>query len=320
MIASSTASLACAPLDMSFDIDRLTADLQSLQARQWRLNRPISTEGLMAEQRHDWRVLSVRAPGGDADRTDAGGPGMVGFADTPWLAHTPYIARLLAEIPAELRAVRLMALGPGAQIHEHRDGNLGIPWGTGRLHVPIVTNPRAVTVFEGQEYHWQAGQLWYGDFDRPHYVANRGEQTRVHLVIDCAVSVPLLKLFPPAFTGGLEWSEVLLSREPVPLNFSELARYRCRFPAPARFLDWSQDGCADDDLAASIDVVAGELVFSVGGQPQFSLVHVGAGEFRPQGWTDERTIRPADGASHIRFIVRRGSSVKEWIRPTERAC
>jgi hypothetical protein len=318
MTAAFTALPACVPLDLRCDTDRLTADPRSLQVRQRRLNRPISSEGLMAEELHDGRVLSIRAPGGSPDRTDAGGPGMVGFADAPWLARTPYFAEILAGIPAELRAARLMALGPGARVHEHRDGNLGMPRGRTRLHVPLVTNPGAVTVFEGREYHREAGRLWYGDLGRPRYVADRGEQTRIHLVIDCTVSLALLKLFPPAFTDGLVWSEVLLSRDPVPLNLAEMARYRCRFPVPAAFLDWSQDGCADDDLAASIDVVAGELVFSVGDQPRFSLVHAGAGEFRPQGWTDERTIRPTDGTSRIRFLVRRGSSVREWTRPAQR--
>jgi hypothetical protein len=256
----------------------------------------------------------LRAPGGDPERTDAGGPCLVDFADTPFLSEAPRFASLFAGIPARLRAVRLMTLGPGAQVYEHRDGNVGIPWGRARLHVPVLTNPLAVTAFEGREHVWDAGRLWYGDFDRPHYVANRGADPRIHLVIDCVLSVPLLELFPAAFRDSLQWSEVLLSREPVPLNRFELDGYRCEFPSPATFLDWSQDGCADEDLAAGVDVSEGRLVFTLAGRPVFGLVHVGAGEFRLTGWTDERTIRLAPGASQVRFLLRKGSTIQEWIR------
>lgn len=305
---------ACTPLDRRYDVTRLAADLRTLRAQPWRRNRSVGADGLMDEEQEDWQILPLHSPGGSAERTDAGGPGLADFAGTPWLEHAPAFADLLAGIPAPLHAVRLMSLGPGAQIYEHRDGNLGIPWGTVRLHVPVLTNPGVVTAFEGREFHWEAGLLWYGDFDRPHYVVNRGDEDRIHLVIDCLVTTPLLRLFPRSFTDALAWSEVLLSRDPVPLNPFELAGYRCEFRVPAAFLDWSQDGCAEEDLEASVGVDGDQLVFSVHGEPRFGLEHVGSGEFRPRGWSDERTLRLASDGSEVMFIVRRGSTAVQWSR------
>jgi Aspartyl/Asparaginyl beta-hydroxylase len=317
MTTGPLAMSACMPLERRYDVERLTADLRRLQDQPWGLNRSVGSGGLMDEEQDDWRILPLRSPGGRTERTDAGGPGLASFADTPWLAGAPAFAELLASIPAPLRAVRLMALGPGAQVDEHRDGNLGMSWGRARLHVPVLTNSAAVTAFEGSEYHWEAGVLWYGDFDRPHYVANRGSQSRIHLVIDCLVTVPLLGLFPQSFRDALAWSEVLLYRDPVPLNPFELAGHCCRFRVPATFLDWSQDGCADEDLGAAIGVEGGQLVFSVSGEPRFGLEHVGSGEFRMRGWSDERTVRLARGGSAVTFIVRRGSTLAQWTRPAE---
>jgi Aspartyl/Asparaginyl beta-hydroxylase len=307
---------ACVPLERHYDVDKLTADLSRLRdARTWGLNRSVGADGLMDEEQEDWRILPLRSPGGSPQRTDAGGPGLRDFADTPWLAQAPAIAGLLAGIPAPLHAVRLMALGPGARVYEHRDGNLGIPWSTVRLHVPLQTNPGVVTAFEGSEHHWAAGRLWYGDFDRPHYVANRGGDDRIHLVIDCLVTVPLLELFPRSFLDALAWSEVLVSRDQVPLNPFELTGYCRTFPVPSEFLDWSQDGCPDEDLQAGIGADDGHLVLSVAGEPRFGLEHVGSGEFRPLGWSDERTLRLPPGGGHVTFTVRKGSSVTQWSRP-----
>jgi hypothetical protein len=311
---------ATVPLLRRYDTEPLIADLHRLREQSWGLNRSVGADGLMDEEQEDWRILPLVSPGGSTGRTDAGGPGLADFAATSWLAHAPALADLIAGIPATLRAVRLMALGPGAQVYEHRDSNLGIAWGYLRLHVPVQTNAGAVTAFQGQEHHWTAGQLWYGDFDRPHYVANRGGEDRVHLVIDCLVNLALLELFPASFRDSLAWSEVLINREPVPLNPFEQAGYRCRFQAPATFLDWSQDGCAVEDFPAAVGVEDGRLVLSVAGEPRFGLEHVGSGEFRPLGWSDERTLRLTrtdGGVSAVTFAVRKGSDVTRWSRPAE---
>lgn len=65
---------------------------------------------------------------------------------------------------------------------------------------------------------------------------------------------------------------------------------------------------------------AGAGVLGVGGpggagsaaQAQGGLVHVGAGDFRLRGWVDERWLHA--GAEQVRFGVREGRSVRDWVR------
>jgi hypothetical protein len=307
------------PLDLLFDADRMAAEVQALDDLPWRLNRPLSQGGLGPEEDFDWRIISLRGPGGDPLRTDPGGPGLEEHADTPFLARCPYHAEVLAAIPAPLRSARLMALGAGAHIHEHCDGKLSYPWGTMRLHVPVITNPGAMITVDAREYHWEAGRLWFADFDRLHQVRNTGRERRVHLVIDCMPTRALLALFPADYLRQIPWRDVLFARDPVPLQAYELEAFRCRFLMPARFPEWSDEPVAGeaDNLPAAINVDGGSLVLEVDGTPMFRLVHLGSGEFRLLGWTEERTLHIDLTSRHpvVRFWTRSGHGRFEWTRP-----
>lgn len=92
---------------------------------------------------------------------------------------------MLGTFRCPLLSVRLLRLGPGALIKEHRDPMLGLDYGEARLHVVVSTNPGVTCRIDGTEQHWAAGECWYADFNRPHSFANRGETERVHLVLDC---------------------------------------------------------------------------------------------------------------------------------------
>ncbi len=306
-----------APLALRFDVARLQADLDVLRHEHWGAQRPYGQDGLLPAVDIDWRILPLRSVGGDPQRTDPGGAGLTDFADTPWLAKAPYLGQVIAAVPAPVRSVRLMALGTGTTVHEHRDGKYGFAWGTLRLHVPIQTNSGCVVVIDGRSRHWEAGRLWFGDFGRLHYVANTGDRTRVHMVIDCLVSREIVELFPPDFRERLPRSEVVFARDPVPLTAAELARFRCRFTVPGDFPQWSEEETtAEPDVEGAIEVRDGRLVLAVAGQPAFGLVHLGLGEFRLVGWSEERTIL-VDADSAVRFRTREGRRLREWIRPAE---
>jgi hypothetical protein len=307
------------PLLPTYDVNRMAAEAQSLRDLRWQAQRAYGSDGVFRETGIDWRILPLRAPGGDPDRTDPGGAGLVGHADTPYLDRAPYFAEILAGIPAPLRSARLMALGPGAQIEEHRDGKCGFPWGVARLHVPVITNPGAEVVIDGQSRHWDAGRLWFGDFNRPHYVRNTGDQPRVHLVIDVMVTRALLELFPATYRQELPLMDVLFAREPVPLRDDDLAGLRCTLPVPAQFPQWSEDEEEYEpgpDRAGAVDMVDGIPVLSLDGQPCFGLVHTGLGEFRFEGWTEERTLHLdlSGPEPRARFRTRNGHRLTEWIR------
>src|SRR4051794_22168287 len=120
-----------ARLSLDFDPTELLADLSVLRERPWTQPRIYSGEGVGRDAtKLDWRSLPLRSIGGDDGRTDPGGPALQEFADTGWLAKAPYLASVLSKIPAPLRCVRLMALGPGAESPFHSDTKCGLPWGT----------------------------------------------------------------------------------------------------------------------------------------------------------------------------------------------
>src|SRR5206468_3923398 len=57
------------------------------------------------------------------------------FADTPALNRLPHVREVLAAFRCRLRTARLLSLGPGSRIFEHRDPGLGLDSGEARIHV-----------------------------------------------------------------------------------------------------------------------------------------------------------------------------------------
>lgn len=310
-----------APLGLSFDAARLAAEVKGLADLTWRPNRPVHQNGLGEEDTFDWKIIPLRGPTGNVRRTDPGGAGLEDHLDTPVLDRCPYHAEVLAAVPAPLHSARLMALGAGAETHEHSDGHTNFPWGFLRLHIPIVTQPGAELTVDGQTYHWEAGRLWYADFDRLHIARNRGAERRIHLVVDTVPTPELMALFPAGFLDELPWSDVLMAREPIPLQPFEQLALRCQVDIPANFPDWSDDSGADpdDSLPGSVEVRDGRLTLCIAGEPRFGLVHIGNAEFRLQGWTEERTIvLDLDRAQPVaRFRVRCGRRLDEYLRPAK---
>lgn len=313
-------------LERTFDPERLRADLREISDHQWKRQRYFSEAGLGTAVSYDWTVLPLRSPGGSADRTDPGGPGLLEYRDTPWLARTPYFAEALDAIPAPKRAVRLMALGPGAATRRHNDTKYGFPWGALRLHIPLVTLPEAILEFDGpqgeREVHcWQPGTLWFGNFCRPHRISNTGDAVRVHLVIDTYATPELVELFPEELRGMLTEPHVRFVRPERPLGAEEARGYQCAFALPRPFADWEDDEeflTSTDTAPAAVAWHDGQLVLEVDGTPTIALVHVGDGEFRFRGWTDERALRvdlAPSGEGTVTLLNRCGETVRSVSRP-----
>ena len=102
----------------------------------------------------------------------------------PWLRDVRW-QQGLRDLPLEIVSARLLRLGPGGQIHEHRDYDLGEPDADLRLHIPLLSPPQVDFLLEGQRMPMAAGECWFLDLSRPHRVDNRDTRTRVHLVLDC---------------------------------------------------------------------------------------------------------------------------------------
>jgi quercetin dioxygenase-like cupin family protein len=109
------------------------------------------------------------------------------YTDTELLERCPAVRSVLAQLECPLQTVRLLRLGPGAEIREHRDHRLGYADGEVRLHLPITSGPDVTFWVDGEVVPLAEGELWYLDLSRMHRVVNAGDSDRVHLVVDCVV-------------------------------------------------------------------------------------------------------------------------------------
>jgi hypothetical protein len=168
-------------LPLHFDAARLQADLARVPSLEWQshFNQRIY-EG-------DWSGAPLRAVPGSSIPMFSD-PNAPTWEDTPLLQSCDYFQQILASFRCPLLSVRLLRLGAGAVIKEHRDHMLGLDFGEVRIHVVVSTNPGVECYIDGVGQHWAAGECWYGDFSLPHSFVNRGETERVHMVLDCTLN------------------------------------------------------------------------------------------------------------------------------------
>ncbi|MBR1240324.1 aspartyl/asparaginyl beta-hydroxylase domain-containing protein [Bradyrhizobium sp. AUGA SZCCT0274] len=79
---------------------------------------------------------------------------------------------------------RLALMDAGARVWEHRDFLELKEQDKVRLHVPMITNSKAMLHFEDAAVHMAKGHVWHLATDVPHGASNDGP-ARVHLIIDC---------------------------------------------------------------------------------------------------------------------------------------
>ena len=181
-----TSRLAALPdrlrLPWRFDAARLGGDLARLRAIDW------TPHFVPDNYTGDWSVLPLRAPAGASHPIlrIVSNPGAV-WEDTELLAACPYFRAILDGFACPIGAARLMRLGPGSDIHEHRDDDLAPEYGTARLHIPVATNADVDFRLNGRRVDMAVGETWYLRLADRHRVANRGTTDRIHLVIDATV-------------------------------------------------------------------------------------------------------------------------------------
>jgi hypothetical protein len=291
-----------------YDVERLRRDLRALEDAPWRHKAAYSSapEGPRTGQQA-WSCLPLHNQGGDPARTDPGGPGTADFAPTPWLERAPYLREVVTGLPGRLRSARLLGLAPGGCSALHRDTPYGFASGWLRLHVPITTNSAATLVIDDETHHWAPGNLWYGDFDRPHKVENRGGSTRVHLVVDVDVTTDVLDLFPAHYVRALPSEEILYRRPELPL------RDACRFAVPGGqylFATEPWPAVGPEPCVATVQPAGdGRLRLTTTDGVEVTLVHTGGGTFRYLGWTDMHTlaVRPKATSAAVRWRYRAGA-------------
>jgi hypothetical protein len=167
-------------LALHFDPAGLKADYMGIGAGDW-------TAHFNAKYfEGDWSGVALRAPEKAANPIlpDANREA----CDTDLVAQYPHLHAVIEAFQCPLKSVRLLKLGAGSVIREHRDYDLGYEIGEVRIHVPVITNPGVEFFLNSRRMVMNEGECWYLDLSLPHRVHNRGATDRIHLVMDCVLN------------------------------------------------------------------------------------------------------------------------------------
>lgn len=173
---------AAVKLPFSFDRARLKSALAKIEEREWTPH--FNTHYYEGE----WSGVALRSTNASPSLLYPEPKKTVTYSDTPLLERCGYFREVLSTFRCSLEAVRLLRLGAGAQIREHRDFNLGVRYGVVRFHVPIQSSAEIKFFLDHERILMQEGECWYLDLTLPHRVENSSEVDRIHLVIDCVVN------------------------------------------------------------------------------------------------------------------------------------
>ena len=195
-------------LPIRFDGERLAQETAALPPDAW-MAHPQKFDGNVA--------VPLVSPGGTMNDLFSGP-----MAPTPQLERCPYILDVMRALNSTWGRSRLMGLEAGAVVPVHVD--IHYYWRTHlRIHVPVTTNPNVVFHCAGQNVNMKAGECWLLDSFYPHSVENRGDDLRVHLVLDTVGSEHLWELIQQALAGTVDGP--LIEPEtlaPTPLDFEHI--------------------------------------------------------------------------------------------------
>ena len=76
------------------------------------------------------------------------------------------------------------SLSAGERIDKHTDGPASAMYRAHKIHVPIRTEPAALLIVDGVEYHLRRGHAYEVNNILPHGAFNGGSQERVHLIFE----------------------------------------------------------------------------------------------------------------------------------------
>lgn len=119
---------------------------------------------------------------------------------TEWLERLPALTSLFDAFCGAVAHCTIARIAPGDLLDWHFDP-ASIDHELSRLHLPILSNPDAVTDFCDTRAHWPEGRLFYGDYGFPHRVTNTGATERIHLYFDVP-SAALRPLLPTEHDFG----------------------------------------------------------------------------------------------------------------------
>lgn len=260
---------------------------------------------------HGVIIVPLKNPGGDVHNNYSDRAGLKDWEYTSFIEHTPYLKRIIEDLPGRVNCARLFTLIPGGDFARHVDPGVGIAYGFMRFHIPITTNPQSILCFEGEEITWQPGGLYFADFLEPHWGYNKGNANRTHLLVDIELSPALLELFPEHALKAMNSSRPYFPPRPVVLSEEELASYNCTVALRGTFVDDGFGFTAPIDSYGYVRSIAGKLFFFVDNEPKYQFVPVGADCFRIAGSNPNvqvvitRSGRDAAGSIEFRSLTKR---------------
>ncbi|KAF2108908.1 hypothetical protein BDV96DRAFT_503933 [Lophiotrema nucula] len=141
-----------------------------------------------------WFTAVLYAP----DAKDEGNEGTVrdGVAKPTTVAENlPCTRQFLDGLGLEYFTVRIARTDPDAWLWEHRDYiELNEDKKRLRLHIPLVSNPRAIMQFSQCSVHLAPGWLWKLDPMVSHAISNTSQESRTHIILDCYVNETLREM------------------------------------------------------------------------------------------------------------------------------
>lgn len=184
----------------------------------------------------------------------------------------PVIDDLLARSGLAFRLVRFMKLAPGGHIRRHTDSFLS--GNTVRVHIPIRTNPDARLHIDGERCDWEQGELWFGDFSKPHWGSNESQLDRIHLVMDVELNAGLLDLLEDAEARRVLATR-LSERGNSDADRETLKRFKVAVRVPGGF---SLPGVPMEplptDAVAEVIEAGNELLVMLNNQPMLKAIPV----------------------------------------------
>jgi len=250
------------PLPFNYDPIRLTHDANRLEDLA-RLPQP------GPHHNGEWTGVAIHSAGG-VQSTAPIFPSLVPYEFTQEAEEAPYLKSILLSLPFPLQVVRVLWLPPGGAIAPHVDFDTNFQFGLIRLHIPLKTNPDIEFLISGKQYDMRVGELWYGDFSKPHQVTNRGSQMRLHAVIDVEITDELLALMPPEYLAEQAKAGPFSKHLPALHATDDLWSFECRFFVPGTVLPLLVLGRLADMISgasAKVLLAGNELVLLLNEKP-----------------------------------------------------
>lgn len=188
---------------IAFDVQKLQLDLDQIMGTKWIDHYNVN------DYSGKWTSIALLSKTGKSDAIFATSQDNEKLIATDVLESCSYFKEILDGFLFEKTAVRLLQLAVGAEVKPHSDNCLGYEDGAFRLHIPIVTNVDVEFILDGNRLIMNEGECWYIDANFIHSVANRGNQDRIHLVIDGIRN---------------DWSDALFYKEANPEQFIRPAK------------------------------------------------------------------------------------------------